>query len=118
MTAPAFRFLSFQAMNEPFPRSGNDDKGSRARIAFAVKRIVKEFLFYWSAWGIAYGLLALSERGADEVSWTWFYAFTAGMAAVCVYADERKHKDEFFRREFSWLKLVRLRKRSDKGDER
>ena len=32
--------------------------------------------------------------------------------------DEREHKDEFFQREFSWLKLVRLRKRSDKGDER
>ena len=105
-------------MNEPSLRSGNDDKGPRARIAFAVKRIVKEFLFYWSAWGLTYGLLALSKWRADEVSWTWFYIFTAGMAAASVYGDEREHKDEFFQREFSWLKLVRLRKRSDKGDER
>lgn len=37
-------------------------------------------------------------------------------AAACVYCDERKHKDEFFQREFSWP--LRLRKRSDKGDER
>ena len=42
--APVFRFLSFQAMNEPSLRSGNDDKEPRVRIAFAVRRIVKEFL--------------------------------------------------------------------------
>ena len=105
-------------MNEPFPRSGNNDKKPRVRVAVIVERIVREFLFYWSLLGIGFGVLVLSDRGVDGVSWTWFYVFTAGGAAACVYGDEREHKDEFFQREFSWLKLVRLRKRSDKGDER